>query len=466
MKLLPIITILPILSLGLTGCNLYRTYSRPEVPAVDSLYNDSTRAYVDSAGSLGTMPWDSLFRDRCLRALVNRALENNTDLRVAFLRVDQAAASLNAAKLAYLPSLTFSPGGAITSVDGNKASKTYEIPVSLSWEIDLFGKLRNAKRESQAQLLGQTAYAQAVRSRLISSVAEAYYSLLMFDEQIDISTATIELWKEQLRAMELQLKVGDIRANAVSQARANLEQLLAANNGLMRQRREVENSICTLLGETYRPVERTSLKEQTLPADISVGLPLSLLSCRPDVVQTEMTLAASFYAVNQSRAAFYPSLTLGGSAGWTNSLGQAVSNPGGWLLQALGSLVQPIFQRGKLKANLRISEDEEEIALLNYRQTLLEAGQEVNDALYAIEAYSRDIEHHTSQSEALEKTVSSNELLFRTSNATYLELLSSRQDLLNSRLNLVVDKYNQLQSVVTLYRALGGGSETSGRSDP
>ena len=202
---------------------------------MDSLYNDSTRAYVDSAGSLGTMPWDSLFRDRCLRALVNRALENNTDLRVAFLRVDQAAASLNAAKLAYLPSLTFSPGGAITSVDGNKASKTYEIPVSLSWEIDLFGKLRNAKRESQAQLLGQTAYAQAVRSRLISSVAEAYYSLLMFDEQIDISTATIELWKEQLRAMELQLKVGDIRANAVSQARANLEQLLAANNGLMRQ---------------------------------------------------------------------------------------------------------------------------------------------------------------------------------------------------------------------------------------
>ena len=193
---------------------------------------------------------------------------------------------------------------------------------------------------------------------------------------------------------------------------------------------------------------------------------VSLLSCRPDVVQAEMTLAASFYAVNQSRAAFYPSLTLGGSAGWTNSLGQAVSNPGGWLLQALGSLVQPIFQRGKLKANLRISEDEEEIALLNYRQTLLEAGQEVNDALYAIEAYSRDIEHHTSQSEALEKTVSSNELLFRTSNATYLELLSSRQDLLNSRLNLVVDKYNQLQSVVTLYRALGGGSETSGRSDP
>uniref|UniRef100_UPI00265B2984 TolC family protein n=1 Tax=uncultured Duncaniella sp. TaxID=2768039 RepID=UPI00265B2984 len=181
--------------------------------------------------------------------------------------------------------------------------------------------------------------------------------------------------------------------------------------------------------------------------------------CRPDVVQAEMTLAAAYYSTNQARAAFYPSLTIGGSAGWTNALGQAVSNPGGWIISALGSLTQPIFQRGKLISNLRISKDEEQIALLNYKQTLLNAGQEVNDALYAIESHGNNYSYHTSQCDALTRTVKSNELLFRTNNATYLELLSSRQDLLNSRLNLIADKVSQLQSVVSLYMALGGGAK-------
>lgn len=200
------------------------------------------------------------------------------------------------------------------------------------------------------------------------------------------------------------------------------------------------------------------MSAQTIPGDISVGIPLQLLSNRPDVVRAEMTLAAAYYSTNQSRAAFYPSLNIGGSAGWTNALGQGITNPGGWILSALGSLTQPIFQRGKLISNLRISKDEEQIALLNYKQTLLNAGQEVNDALYAIESYGKNYAVHSSQCEALEQTVKSNELLFRTNNATYLELLASRQDLLNSRLNLVSDKVCQLQSVVSLYKALGGGA--------
>ncbi len=281
----------------------------------------------------------------------------------------------------------------------------------------------------------------------------------MLDSQVEISDSAIEIWKEQLRTLELQLKVGDVRENAVSQARANLNQLLATNNNLHRQQRETENSICTLLGTTYRPIERGNLDNQAIPAEIKVGLPLELLSSRPDVVQSEMALAAAYYSTNQSRAAFYPSLTIGGSAGWTNALGQAVSNPGGWILSALGTLTQPIFQRGKLISNLRISKDEEQIALLNYKQALLNAGQEVNDALFAIESYGNNLEYHTAQCEALEKTVKSNELLFRTNNATYLELLSSRQDLLNSRLDIAADKLSRLQAVVTLYRALGGGAD-------
>ena len=433
MKLLPS---LAIICLGLSSCNLYKSYSRPDGLPIDSLFDEDTMKQSDTLPSLGSMPWQELFTDSNLQALINEGLNSNTDLQTALLRIDEAQAGLTAAKLAYLPSLTFSPNGAITSVDGGKANKTYEIPVNLSWEIDLFGKLRNAKKESQAMLLQQTAYSQAVRSELIASIANSYYTLLMLDKQI-----------------------GDIRENAVSQARANLNGLLATNNNLVRQQRETENAICTLLGVTYHPIARTNLEAQTLPANLSVGMPLQLLSVRPDVVSAEMALAAAYYSTNQSRAAFYPSLTLGGSAGWTNALGQAVSNPGGWILSALGSLTQPIFQRGKLISNLRISKDEEQIALLNYKQALLDAGQEVNDALFAIESHSRNLEYHASQCEALEKAVKSNELLFRTNNATYLELLSSRQDLLNSRLNLVVDKMSQLQSVVSLYKALGGGSD-------
>lgn len=258
--------------------------------------------------------------------------------------------------------------------------------------------------------------------------------------------------------MELQFKVGDIRENALSQAKANLEGLLATHNTLLRQQQETTNALCSLLGDVSHNIERSSLEAQKMPENISVGIPLQLLSCRPDVVQAEMTLAAAYYSTNQSRAAFYPSLTLGGSAGWTNALGLGVSNPGGWILSALGSLTQPIFQRGKLISNLRISKDEEEVALLNYKQSLLDAGQEVNDALYAIESYGNSLSFHSRQCEELEKAVKSNELLFRTNNATYLELLASHQDLLNSRMSLVEDRVSRLQEVVKLYKALGGGA--------
>lgn len=455
MKLLPLFTII---TLGLTSCNLYRNYSRPDVVAVDSLYNGSTMMKSDSLESLSSMPWQSVFTDPLLQSLITEGLETNTDMQIALLRIDEAQAGLKASKLAFLPSLTFSPNGNITSVDGNKAAKTYELPVSMSWEIDLFGKLRNAKKESQAMLLQQQAYSQLVQSELIAAIANAYYSLLMLDGQIEISNQTIEIWREQVRTLELQLKVGDVRENAVSQAKANLNGLLSTLNNLERQLQEVENSLCTLLGVTSRQINRGSLENQVIPAEINVGIPLQLLSNRPDVVRAEMVLAAAYYSTNQARAAFYPSLTLGGSAGWTNALGQAVSNPGGWILSALASLTQPIFQKGQLVANLRISKDEEEIAKLNYKQTLLNAGQEVNDALYAIESYGRDFQFHNEQMESLERTVKANEILFKTNNATYLELLSSRQDLLNSRLNLVADKVCQLQSVVSLYQALGGGA--------
>ena len=172
-----------------------------------------------------------------------------------------------------------------------------------------------------------------------------------------------------------------------------------------------------------------------------------------------MALANAYYTTNQARSAFYPNLTLAGSAGWTNSLGQAVTNPSGWILSAVASLTQPIFNRGKLISNLRVSKDDEQIALLNYKQALLDAGQEVNDALYATESVQRSLDSHRQQCRELERTVQTSEALYRTGNATYLELLTARQSLLNARLNVVSDRFARCQAVINLYNALGGGCE-------
>lgn len=445
---------------AVSSCHIYRNYQRPEGLPVDSLYRDTdnTLSEEDSL-TLGDLPWQEMFRDTLLQDLIRYGLENNTDMQTALLRVDQAKAQLKAARLSFLPSLTLSPQGTLTGTDGSKTVKTYELPIQASWEIDLFGNLRNAKKGSQATLLQQEAYRQAVRSDLIASIANGYYSLLMLDGQLEISRATLEVWKEQIRVMESKFKVGEETENAVSQARASLHELEATHNDLLRQQREAENALCTLLGTTARSIERGSLEQQTFPERINAGLPVRLLSKRPDVVQAEMVLANAYYTLNQARSAFYPSLMLSGSAGWTNSLGQVVSNPGGWILSAVASLAQPIFNRGKLISNLRVSKDEEQIALLAYKQALLDAGQEVNDALYATESVQRTLGSHRRQCKELERAVQTSESLYRTGNATYLELLTARQSLLNARLNVVSDRFTYCQSVINLYNALGGGCE-------
>ena len=459
MRKITCITIICINMVLLSSCHIYRNYQRPDNLPTDSLFRDADNQPVTDSLSLGDLPWQEIFQDTLLQQYIRYGLEHNTDMQTALLRVDQAKAQLTAAKLSFLPSLTLSPQGTLTSTAGSKTVKTYELPVQASWEIDLFGNLRNAKKGTQATLLQQQAYQQAVRSELIADIANTYYSLLMLDEQVAISQSTLEVWKEQVRTMEARMKVGEETENAVTQARASLYELEATHNDLLRQQRETENSLCTLLGMTSRSLERGTLDKQIFPETLPTGIPVRLLSRRPDIVQAEMTLANAYYTTNQARSAFYPNLNLSGSAGWTNALGQAVTNPGDWILSAVASLTQPLFNRGKLISNLRVSKDEEQIALLNYRQALLDAGQEVNDALYATESAGRSLESHRKQCRELERTVQTSEALYRTGNATYLELLTARQSLLNARLNIVTDSFTQCQAVINLYQALGGGAE-------
>ena len=342
---------------------------------------------------------------------------------------------------------------------GSNYVKAYQLPVSASWEIDLFGKILNTKR-GQKVAYEQSKYAeQAVRSQIICGIANVYYSLLMLDRQVEITTETAAIYKENVRAMEAMKIAGMTTEAAVAQMRAASHQVEASLLDLKRQVRETENSLAVLLARTPQTVERGTLAEQVMPEELAAGVPMQLLENRPDVKMAEMTLAAAYYTTNSARAAFYPGLNITGLAGWTNGSGVTVVNPGEFMLQALASLAQPIFNNGKLIANLKVSKAEEKIAQMNYQQTILEAGKEVSDALFLFDTQTKKLAEDRGQVEQLDKAVTYTNALFQSGEATYLELLTSQQNLLSAQLSEVADNFQRIQAVINLYSALGGGRE-------
>ena len=398
-----------------------------------------------------------MFRDPQLQALIEEGLANNVDMQAAILRVEEAKVMLTAAKLAYLPSFNLVPQGTLSSFDKSKTSKTYQLPVAASWEIDLFGKLLNAKRDQRTVYLQSQYSQQAVRSQIIGGIANIYYSLLMLDRQVQITSETVDIYKENVRTMEAMKIAGMTTEAAVAQTRAVYHQVQASLLDLKRQVRETENSLCVLLAKAPQHIDRSTLDAQTVPDNLMVGVPLQLLENRPDVKIAEMSLASAYYTTNQARSAFYPSITISGTAGWTNSAGAAIINPGKVILSAIASLTQPIFNNGKLVANLKVSKAEEKIAQMNYQQTILEAGQEVSDALYLYDTQDKKLIQDRQQVDQLDKAVTYTKALFQSGDATYLEILTAQQSLLSAQLTEVSDNFQRLQAVINLYSALGGG---------
>ena len=442
---------------GLSGCHIYKAYQRPEAIMPDSLYRQSEVAADADSVSLASLSWRQLFTDPMLQDLIETGLENNTDLNIARLKVEEAEAMLMTSRLSYLPSVTLSPQGSVSGLAGEKATKTYNLAASAEWEIDVFGKVLNAKRGAKAVLEQSEAYRQAVQTQLVATIANSYYSLLMLDKQLDITRQTAETWCENVHAMEVLKRAGQTTEMAVAQTRASQLSAEASVLSLERQINEMENSLSVLLGMTPQKIERSTLDSQEFPDSLSVGVPLQLLSRRPDVKQSEAELAAAYYATNVARAAFYPSITLSGSAGWTNSAGAAVLNPAQWLLSAVGSIVEPLFNKGQNMANLKVAKAQQEEALLSFRQSLLDAGAEVNNALTQWQTARARIVLDEQQSESLRSALRSSELLMRHSSQNYLEVLTARQTLLQAELNATADRFDEIQGVINLYHALGGG---------
>lgn len=447
----------------LSSCHIYKAYDRPEDTDTSGVFRDPASATdtlaVTDTTNMGNLPWQDVFQDKKLQALILQGLESNVDMQAALLRVEEAKAMLLSARLAYLPSINLAPQGSLNSFDHSKASKTYQLPAVASWEIDLFGKLLNASRGSKASLLQSEAYKQAVRSQLIANIANTYYTLLMLDRQVAVSEETSRIWKENVRAMEAMKIAGMTTEAAVAQSKANSHQVEASLADLRRQVRETENALSVILMQPPHAIDRGVLEGQRLTENLAVGVPLQLLSNRPDVKAAEMNLAGAYYSTNQARSAFYPGITITGTAGWTNAAGSAIVNPGNLLLSAVGQLAQPIFNRGKLMANLKVSKAEEEIAKMNFQQSILNAGREVSDALYLYDAASKKLEEHTAQANVLKDAVEYTQALFHSGSASYLEILTAQQSLLSAQLNEVADTFQRMQAVINLYEALGGGRE-------
>ena len=440
---------------GLSSCHLYRTYERPDIEVSDSLYRQVQKA--EDTVSLAALSWKEIFTDPELQQLIEQGICNNTDLNIARLKIKEAEALLLTSKLSYLPSVSLTSQGTLSSTESAKPTQTYNLAGSADWEIDIFGKITNSKRAAKAVLEQSEAYRQAVQTQLIATIANSYYSLLMLDKQLGITRRTVRTWEENLRVMKALKIAGQTTEMAVAQAEANKLSVEGSLFLIEQQICEIENSLSALLGVTSHKIVRSTLDSQEFPETFSTGIPLQLLQRRPDIRQKEAMLAQAFYATNQAHAAFYPSIILNGSAGWSNSVGGAIINPGQWLLSAIGSLVQPLFNRGKNIANLKIAKAQQEEALLAFRQSLLNAGTEVNDALIQWQTARRRIKISKQQITSLQSVIRSSKLLMKYSSQNYLEVLTAQQSLLQAELSVASDRFDEIQGVINLYHALGGG---------
>lgn len=456
--------IIGLAAVTLTGCkSLYGKYERPAVNTsglIRDAVNDNDTLAVTDTTSFANIPWRSVFTDPQLQTLIEKTLANNPDLLNAALNIDMAEAQLKVAKLAFLPGITFTPQGTISTWDGQKANKTYSLPVNASWDANLFGSLTAAKRSVQVSMLQMKDYQVAVQTKLIANVANMYYTLLMLDKQLQIVTDMEKLTKDTWDIMKVQLQtVRGVRSTAVQSAESNYLSVQTQKEDIKRQIRETENSLSLVMGEQAHAISRSTLDAQSLPTTFSTGVGVQLLSNRADVHANEMALANCFYNIEVARARFYPSLTISASGAYTNSGGMGITNPGKILLSAVGSLTQPIFMKGQLRAGLRVAEDQYKQALNTWQSSVLSAGSEVSNALVLYNASDAKSKLESQRIEVLKKNVEDTRNLMASAGSTYLEVITAQSNLLNAQLNQVQDDFSKMQAVVNLYYALGGGAK-------
>jgi len=454
------IIILWMAALSLVGCStiksLHSEYkSQATVPA--DVFGKDLNMTTDST-SLAELSWREFFTDPLLQRLIDTALVRNTDLNSARIAIQQSEAALTAAKQAFFPTVVFAPSGSISSFGSSKAVKTYNVPLQVNWDIDAFGSIKSNKRKSEMLLMQATTAEQAVKANIISAVAQQYCTLLLLDQQLEILMSTDSLWNISLETQKILWENGKSYSTAVNQMESSYLNVKTSIVDTRRNIRQVENAICRLLAITPQHIERSHLGSYALPRGFKTGVPAMLLQNRPDIKMADLAMAEAFYNTQDARAAFFPSISLQGLAGWTNSAGSVVVNPGKILLNAVASLTQPIYAQGKLKANLKINQLAQEDLMNQYVQTVIDAGSEVNEALADCQAAIEKRDYYSRQIEVLKSAYTGTHELMDNGKASYLEVLTAQETLLNAQLNEAINMYNGAQGIIALYIALGGAT--------
>ena len=446
------------LAVSLSGCHIYQKYETPTSTPLTKEYAEVKAQEVDST-AFGNLRWQDVFTDPVLVDLINRALENNTNLRNAQLNVEAAQAQLLGAKLAYLPSLALAPNGAGAKYASNPFGWSYQLPAQASWEIDIFGKLLNGKRGAQAAVLQSEAYAQAVRSQIISAVATTYYTLAAVNEQLQLSRGTSELWKETVQKMRDLKLAGRVTEAGVMQSEANYYNILGQITDLEASVVQLNNTMSLLLNTMPQQWTVEAGAALSAPATARSGVAMSMLANRPDVAAAEQSLASAYYATNSARAAFYPGLTITANGGFTNLLGSMIVNPGDWFVQLAGSLVAPIFSRGRNIATLKAAKAQQQQAMNTFEYTLLSAASEVSNALTVYEKSREKAVFLDHQVEDLTKAVSMTQDLFiySTGDVDYLQVITAQQSLLGAQISRIACTQAGNLAVINLYPSMGGG---------
>ena len=442
-------TALLAIAIIVSSCGIFRKYEAGNnVP--ENLFGKEVAISEFSNGMAEPLPWKSFFTDPLLQELIDSALVRNLDLALAGKRVKEAESILNSAKLGYLPSLSLSPSYSIAS------NGSYDIPLTLDWGVQGFGSITNRLRETKALVLQATDEENAVKSRLVAGIAEAYFNLQMLDRQYEIIESTEQVWNKLLETQKALMQNGRTYSTAVDQMEASLLDVKIRKTDIIRDIEDSQAAICLMLGIVPGNIRRNAWGEYSIPESISTGLPAQLLENRPDVRAAGRNVEAAYYVTNQARSAMFPSLSLSGLIGWA-SQGKAISNPASLIYNAVASLTQPIFAHGRLKSNLEVSKLRQEAAAEAYTQTVLKAGNDVNRALREINASKEKDALYKRQVEVLTKAFNATEELMQSGKAIYLEVLIAQKDLLGAQLGEAVNLYNGSTGLINLYVSLGGG---------
>jgi multidrug efflux system outer membrane protein len=452
-----------VVALTLQSCFVAKDYVRPELAVTETLYRTDNLP-TDSV-SIADVSWKNLFTDQYLQQYIEEGLQNNMDVRIAIQQMIAAQAYAKQGKAGYLPSVSVGANATHQELSENSqfgsifsgGLDTYDVTANLSWEADIWGKIRSNKRATQASYLQSVAGHQAVKTQLISSIANTYYNLLALDAQLEITKQTIATRESGVETIKALKDAGQVTQVAVDQNIAQYNNAKALQVDIETAIFKTENTLSILLGKSAQNFERASLGTQIIDQDLKLGVPATLLSNRPDVMAAEYGLIQSFELTNVANSSFYPSLTLTASGGLQSLELDKLFNVNSLFATIVGGISQPLLNQHKLKTQKEVALANQESALLNFKKTLLVAGNEVSNALFTYEAESRKFEFRKNEVEALRTAEANSEELLKNGYANYLDLLTARQSALSAELNIIVSKLKQLVSIVDLYEALGGG---------